>query len=124
MRLLLAGGAMLALSACGPSGSPPPRSAGHIPVPSKPGIPPPPIVAALSGQNAQKLISQFGQPMLDVTEGTGRKLQFGGPICVLDTYLYPKGRGEAVVTYLETRQRSGAPIDPASCIAALGKRKR
>ena len=60
-----------------------------------------------------------------MSEGRGRKLQFGGPVCVLDTYLYPpaNGRGEPTVTYLETRQRDGSPIDPASCVAALNARR-
>ena len=35
---------------------------------------------------------------------------------------YPKGRGEPVVTHIDTRQRDGAPIDQASCVLALGKR--
>ena len=33
--------------------------------------------------------AQFGTPDLDVREGTARKLQFLGPACVLDAYLYP-----------------------------------
>ena len=75
------------------------------------------------GQNATELTRNFGNPDADVREGTARKLQFKGPICVLDTYLYPgKGGGEPTVTYVDTRQPDGSPIDRASCVAALARR--
>lgn len=73
------------------------------------------------GQGAPQLIALFGKPDADVTEGMGRKLQFAGPICVLDAYLYPKG-GASVVTHVDARQPDGAPIDRASCVAALTRR--
>lgn len=116
--------AALALAACGES-APPVRSAGHVPVPAKVTYSPIPeaIGGAVAGQPAKQLIAQFGQPFADVSEGSARKLQFVGAICVLDAYLYPKGRGEAVVTYFDTRQRDGSPIDPGSCVTALGKRR-
>ncbi len=94
--------------------------------------PPPPVVARplptnglerVMGQSAAELTRTFGNPDADVREGTARKLQFKGPICVLDTYLYPsKGGGEATVTYVDTRQPDGSPIDRASCVAALARR--
>ena len=75
------------------------------------------------GQNAAELTRTFGNPDADVREGTARKLQFKGPICVLDTYLYPsKSGGESTVTYVDTRQPDGRPIDRASCVAALARR--
>ncbi|MBY8829246.1 hypothetical protein [Hephaestia mangrovi] len=74
------------------------------------------------GQSAPALIALFGEPDADVREGDARKLQFAGPICVLDTYLYPK-HGKQVVTYVDARQPSGAAIDRASCVAALTRRK-
>ena len=121
MRLWSIAGA-LALSACGGDVVPAPRSAGRVPVPaSQPSAPA--SVSAIAGQTAPRLIAQFGAPHLDIAEGTARKLQFAGPICVLDAYLYPARRGEPVVTYIDTRQRSGGPIDQASCIAALSKRR-
>lgn len=120
MRILMVAGA-LALSACGPS-IPPARPAGYVPPPSN-APPPPASVSAISGQTAPRLIAQFGQPLADIAEGNARKLQFAGPICVLDAYLYPQRGGEPVVTYIDTRQRSGGPIDQASCIAALTKRR-
>ena len=61
------------------------------------------------------------QPDLDLREGPARKLQFLGPACVLDAYLYPprSGRGEPVVTYVDARQPDGRDMDRASCVAAL-----
>jgi hypothetical protein len=75
------------------------------------------------GQTAPALMALFGQPDADVREGDARKLQFTGPICVLDTYLYPK-EGKTVVTYVDARQPNGATIDRASCVAALTRRGR
>lgn len=121
MRLAFAGAAALLLSGCGATVVPEARPATRVPVPGA--VPVPASVAAVKGQTAQRLIAQFGKPQLDISEGTARKLQFGGPICVLDAYLYPPGgRAAPVVTHIDTRQRDGSPIDPASCIAALGSR--
>ncbi|UZK67644.1 hypothetical protein [Sphingomonas sp. M1-B02] len=110
----------LALGACGGSGAEV-RPAAHIPVPT---AALPANVGAILGQTGNAMIARFGKPQLDIVEGRGRKLQFAGPICVLDAYLYPaaNGRGDPTVTYLDTRQRDGGPIDQASCVAALGKR--
>lgn len=119
----------LALGACGGEGVIPPPRAGYLPVPSaRPtpsSAPMPANLAAVQGATAQRLIARFGKPKLDMSEGTARKLQFADPICVLDAYLYPQGRGEAVVTHVDARQRDGRPIDEASCVAALsGARAR
>ena len=71
------------------------------------------------GASAANLTTMFGPPAADVREGTARKLQFGNATCVLDAYLYPKGKAEPVVTYLDARQTDGSPIDRASCVGAL-----
>ena len=76
------------------------------------------------GASAANLTAMFGAPVADVREGSARKLQFGNATCVLDAYLYPKGRdpkagAEPVVTYLDARQTDGSPIDRASCVGAL-----
>jgi hypothetical protein len=76
------------------------------------------------GRTAKLLIDQFGKAESDVQEGPARKLQFAGPICVLDAYLYPRaGGGEPVVTYLDARQPDGRDFDRASCVAALLRRQ-
>jgi hypothetical protein len=74
------------------------------------------------GQNAAGLVSLFGTPDADFREGAARKLQFQGPICVLDAYLYPEDGKEPRVTWVDARQPDGKPIDRASCVAALTRR--
>ena len=118
--LLLAG---LALGGCaGPQSSSPPPSAPA----------PPPSTAytttgleSVLGATARALIGQFGNPDLDLREGPARKLQFLGPACVLDAYLYPprSGRGEQVVTHVDARQPDGREMDRSSCVAALTRRR-
>lgn len=73
------------------------------------------------GRDARFLTGQFGAPQLDVREGTARKLQWIGPACVLDAYLYPPrgGRGEPIVTHVDARLPNGEDFDRASCVAAL-----
>jgi hypothetical protein len=76
------------------------------------------------GQSARGLVALFGAPDLDVREGAGRKLQFLGPICVLDTYLYPPRAGaEPVVTHIDARLPDGRDMDRSSCVAALSRRQ-
>ena len=78
---------------------------------------------ALVDDAARLLFEQFGKPDSDVQEGPARKLQFAGPVCILDAYLYPRaGGGEPVVTYLDARQPDGRDFDRASCVAALSRR--
>lgn len=118
MKAIAALSALVLLSACSGGGViPPPGRAGPVPVP-QPGMA---ALTSVMGASANALTAQFGRPLLDVTEGSARKLQFGNGTCVLDAYLYPpkSGRGDPVVTFAETRQRDGSPIDQASCAAAI-----
>lgn len=90
---------------------------------------PPPLTMAglesVMGANAQSLIAQLGPVSLDMREGTARKLQFVGPACVLDAYLYPRqGGGEPVVTHVDARLPDGRDMDRASCVAAFNARQR
>lgn len=147
MRLACALPALLALSACV---SGPPRSypapqplpsarptAAPRPVPPEEAMPPqagtgfmaPEILRerGLDGvirETGANLLRRFGTPRLEVFEGDMRKLQFEGPACVLDIFLYPLAPGsEPVATWVEARRRSdGAPVDRAACIAALSAR--
>ena len=76
------------------------------------------------GSNARALTAQFGTPDLDLREGRARKLQFLGPACVLDAYLYPpRNGGEPVVTHVDARQPDGREMDRSSCVAALSRRR-
>ena len=118
MRIPVAVASLILLAGCGGSSTAPPVvRAAPVPVP-QPGMA---ALTTVMGASANALVAQFGRPQLDVSEGTARKLQFAGPICVLDAYLYPpkSGRGDSTVTFAETRQRDGKPIDQSSCAAAL-----
>jgi hypothetical protein len=74
------------------------------------------------GRTARMIEAQFGRPELDIREGNARKLQFAGPACVLDVYLYPpRGGGEPIATHLDARLPDGRDFDRASCVAALAR---
>jgi hypothetical protein len=78
---------------------------------------------AVMGRNAGALIGLFGNPGLDDREGPARKLQFLGPACVLDLYLYPpRGGGDPVVTHIDARLPDGRDTDKAACVEALSRR--
>lgn len=83
-----------------------------------------PGLEGVIGADAAALLRQFGPPRLDLFEGDVRKLQFSGPACVLDIYLYPpEGGGEPRATHVDARRASdGQDVDRAACIAALRQR--
>jgi len=99
-----------------------PAASVAIPVPQAYG---PGGLEAVMGATATALTAQFGAPDLDAREGPARKLQFLGPACVLDAYLYPprSGRGEPTVTHVDARQPDGREMDRSSCVAALSRRR-
>ena len=77
------------------------------------------------GSTAAALVSHLGRPDLDLREGDGRQLQFLGPACVLDAYLYPsRAGGEPVVTHVDARLPDGREMDRSSCVAALVARQQ
>src|SRR5262245_19256156 len=107
----------LFLAACAARSTPP---VVEQPVPvSRPA--PPRSSSNIIGLSAQELVSHFGNPALQVREGTSLKLQFRSSRCVLDAYLYPpeSGAGALRVTWVDTRLPSGAAADQAACISAL-----
>ena len=122
MRAILAvAGLALLLAGCGESTMA--RPATPVSTVIKPPPQPTGGLERVMGQNAAGLTQLFGPPDADVREGGARKLQFQGSFCVLDTYLYPgKNGGDPTVTYVDTRQPDGSPIDRASCVAALSRR--
>ena len=77
--------------------------------------------SGLVGLTTAELVGHFGNPALQVREGTSLKLQFRARSCVLDAYLYPAQGGGGVlrVTHIDTRTPSGADMDQAACISAL-----
>ncbi len=121
MPKLLALTPLLALCACAtaPSAAPPVLNATRSPPMLKTGL------DRVLGQSARGLVQLFGDADQDVRETQGaQRLQFTGPICILDAYLYPPAAGrEAQVTYVDARQPDGRDIDRASCVAALTRRR-
>ena len=77
--------------------------------------------SGLVGLTAQDLVGRFGNPALQVREGTSLKLQFRSRACVLDAYLYPSASSGGVlrVTHIDARAPSGVDTDQAACISAL-----
>jgi hypothetical protein len=76
--------------------------------------------SGLLGLTAAELVGHFGNPALQVREGTSLKLQFRGRSCVLDAYLYPSASGGVQrVTHIDTRSPAGIDIDQAACVSAL-----
>lgn len=94
--------------------------------PGRVAVPPPRYSSAgletVLGVDAAALVRAFGEPDKDIRETGAHKLQFIGPFCVLDTYLYPKNGSEPVVTYVDARQPDGRDMDRASCVAAMQRR--
>lgn len=116
MRRLFALSLSLLLAACA---SAPPQA-----TQTPPSTPAQPVeTSSLVGLTPQELFGRFGAPALQVREGTSLKLQFRGPRCVMDAYLYPSGSSGALkVTHIDTRLPSGANIDQAACVFALRNR--
>jgi len=112
MRRSLALSLVLFAAACAP------RPQTPAPAPPAP-VQPQQRQTSLFGLTAQELVGHFGKPALQIREGNSVKLQFRGPRCVLDAYLYPGQNSELRVTYVDTRAPSGADTDQAACIAAL-----
>jgi hypothetical protein len=81
-------------------------------------------LGGLIGAPAAALTRRFGQPRIDLAEGDARKLQFAGPTCVLDIFLYPvAAAAEVTATHVEARQRQGgAAADPGACIREVERR--
>jgi hypothetical protein len=119
MRHLIIIAATIALSACATIPPPKPSAVPAVSVPMRPtGL------ERVLGQDARALTTLFGTPDQDVKEEGARRLQYAGPFCILDAYLYPPRAGaEPVVSYMDARQPDGKDIDRASCVAALVRRK-
>jgi hypothetical protein len=113
---------LILLSACGAQ-TPAPRTAAAVGIPALPPIRTAAGLDRVMGRDARSLIQLFGPAVQDVREEGARKLQFVGPVCILDAYLYPPSKGkEPVVTYLSARVPDGRDAERASCVAALSRR--
>jgi hypothetical protein len=110
-RLVLA--STLVLAAC--------ATAPQTPEPQAPQAPvqPQQQPRGLIGLTASQIVGHFGNPALQIHEGTSVKLQFRGRACILDAYLYPSGNSGLRVTHIDTRAPSGADFNQAACISSL-----
>jgi len=70
----------------------------------------------LNGMTANELVQHFGRPRLQIQEGEGTKLQFAGPNCVLDFYLYPTQGGPPRVSHIDARNFQGGDVSVQSCV--------
>ncbi|MBA3896394.1 MAG: hypothetical protein H0X36_04520 [Sphingomonadaceae bacterium] len=120
MRRLASVSALVLVAGCAATPVATPRAVATLSPPMRPvGL------ERVLGQDAGALNALFGQPDQDAREDGARRLQFAGPICILDAYLYAAGAGRpAVVTYVDARQPDGRDIDRASCVAALTRRQQ
>lgn len=111
--------AVIALSGCAATPKATPQPVPMLSVPMRPvGL------ERVLGQDAKGLADLFGKADQDVREDGARRLQYAGPFCIIDAYLYPpRGGAEPVVTYVDARQPDGRDMDRASCVAALVRRK-
>jgi hypothetical protein len=117
MRRLLILSLTLVLAACAT------RPQQQAPAPAPAPRAQPEETSSLVGLTAQELVGRFGSPALQIREGNSLKLQFRGPRCVMDAYLYPSGGSGALkVTHVDTRLPSGGDIDQAACVFALRNR--
>lgn len=104
----------------------PPQRQPQPSTPARPGFIAPQVMSGpglegVIGRNGTALANLFGPPRLEVAESDARKLQFAGPSCVLDIYLYPLRPGaEPSATHIEARRASdGKEVDRAACISSL-----
>ncbi len=128
-RTILTMAALATLTACAatppPAKAPPPRTMpAKRPAVQRPAAPlvvtPGTELDRVIGKDARALTQLFGTASADVREGEGRKLQFTGPQCILDAYLYPPAKGRApIVTYVSARTLDGRDAERNSCIGAL-----
>jgi hypothetical protein len=107
-RILLA--STLLIAGCATAPKPPEAPSVQSPTTREP--------RGVVGMTTTELVGHFGNPALQVREGTSLKLQFRGRNCVLDAYLYPQNN-VLRVTHVDTRTLSGVDYDQAACIASL-----
>jgi hypothetical protein len=116
----LTSAALLFVAACAPRPAATPAAQPAAPAPAAPGQG---DHRSINGMTAGEVIQLFGKPRLQIVEGTGTKLQFAGPNCVLDIYIYPSGNAATPrVTHIDARNLQGGEISAQSCVASVQNR--
>ncbi|MCF2515181.1 hypothetical protein LVY65_08920 [Sphingomonas sp. G124] len=107
---------VLFVAACAPRPAPTPK-----PVATAPASSGPHDHRTINDMTTNELIQHFGKPRLQIVEGDGTKLQFKGPNCFLDVYLYPPpgGSGAPRATHIEARNLQGSDVSAQSCASAI-----
>lgn len=114
MRRLVPALALFAAACATRPQAPPPTPQPTIVTPS------PHRQSDLLGLTSGELVQRFGNPALQIREGTSLKLQFRRRGCVLDAYLYPPPSGGVQrVAHIDTRWPTGADSNQQACITAL-----
>ena len=115
MRKILVLTAALLLAGCATTPVPEPEKP-QEPTPAGPTVP-----GTLLNLTSAELIQKMGQPVLQVREGPGLKLQFKSRSCILDAYLYPTPSGGLPerVTHVDTRLANGNDTSQPACVASL-----
>jgi len=113
-KILVLTGALL-LAGCATTPVPEPEKP-QEPTPAGPRVP-----GTLLNLTSAELIQKMGQPVLQVREGPGLKLQFKSRSCILDAYLYPTPSGGLPerVTHVDTRLANGNDTSQPACVASL-----
>ena len=94
-----------------------------------PEVPAPPPIDADPAQLLKMapaaLRARLGEPIQQRREAKGRVWQYRSKACVLDIFLYPDGaEASPRVTYLEARDRAGAPVATRGCLEKILRRRR
>lgn len=76
----------------------------------------------LIGQTATGLTGLFGPARQEAYELDARRMQWSNGRCVLDAYLYAKGRSDRQVTYVDARDLDGEPLEAGACADSLRAR--
>jgi hypothetical protein len=105
----------LFVAACASAPQAPPPTTASVPAPARH------VPTGVVGMTASELVAHLGNPVLQVREGPGVKMQFRSRTCVLDAYLYPpeSGQGLTRVTHSDARLHSGQDTDQAACISQI-----
>lgn len=92
--------------------------------PVEPPPPPPMPPDRLIGMDRRAITDLLGRPAFRRTDAPAELWRYRSGRCILDLFLYPPENapdGPLSVTYVEARQRDGAPLPAVECLDAVRK---